>query len=192
RLFDKFVHTARAIEQGILGVQMQMDKVSVRHDDNLASCGGNTKRQSFCVSTPMPVMQNLELRLVADFFGQFKLVLERWEKGVAFHLAFHQRQIKIGTQRQGLFINLGTAGDEKFQRRTRRVQFQKILDNAQIHRGRAADFGQKLCRLVLPPQEAKLSSCRTLTLSICICTPSIPCSMARAVWTNLSKRRIDR
>jgi hypothetical protein len=31
RLLDEFVQTAGAIEQGILGVQMQMDKVSVRH-----------------------------------------------------------------------------------------------------------------------------------------------------------------
>jgi len=31
RPLHEFVQTARAIEQGILGVQVQMDKISVRH-----------------------------------------------------------------------------------------------------------------------------------------------------------------
>jgi hypothetical protein len=36
-----------AIEQGIPGVPMQMDKIGVRHGDNLMWLGGFTKRQSF-------------------------------------------------------------------------------------------------------------------------------------------------
>ena len=55
-------------------------------------------------------MQNLELRLVAERFHQIKFVLERREKSVAFHLAFHQRQVKVGAERQRLFVNLRAAG----------------------------------------------------------------------------------
>ncbi|HET7626553.1 MAG TPA: hypothetical protein VFM25_14960 [Verrucomicrobiae bacterium] len=47
RLVHQPVHAARAIEQGILGVQMQMNKVSVRHETILTSNAEDTKRQSF-------------------------------------------------------------------------------------------------------------------------------------------------
>ena len=47
RLFHQFVQTACAIEQGILGVQVQMNKVRVRHEINLTSNQQDTKPQSF-------------------------------------------------------------------------------------------------------------------------------------------------
>jgi len=37
RLVHQPVQTAGAIEQGILGVQMEMNKIGVRHADNLPS-----------------------------------------------------------------------------------------------------------------------------------------------------------
>ena len=47
RAFHELVQTAGTIEQGILGVQVQMDKVCVRHESSLASPQQQTKRQSF-------------------------------------------------------------------------------------------------------------------------------------------------
>jgi hypothetical protein len=47
RLVHQPIHTARAIEQRILGVQMKMNKVSVRHETILSSNHKDTKRQSF-------------------------------------------------------------------------------------------------------------------------------------------------
>ena len=38
----------------------------------------------------VPVTQDLKLRLVADGFGQFKLVFERREKGITGHFAFNE------------------------------------------------------------------------------------------------------
>jgi hypothetical protein len=50
----RFVHQpvqpACAIEQGILGVQMQMDKIGVRHGDNLTFHRHDTKPQSFGIT----------------------------------------------------------------------------------------------------------------------------------------------
>ena len=40
------VQAARPIEQGILGVNMQMNKIRVRHDDNVASGRGSDKRET--------------------------------------------------------------------------------------------------------------------------------------------------
>jgi hypothetical protein len=47
RLVHQPVQTAGAIEQGILGVQMQMDKIGVRHGGSLTSSPEDTKTQSF-------------------------------------------------------------------------------------------------------------------------------------------------
>ena len=68
-------------------------------------------------------MQNLEIRTSSRNFGQFKLVLERREKSVAaLDFAFHQRQIKIGTARQRLLVNLRAAADENVVRKLLRVE----------------------------------------------------------------------
>ena len=47
RLVHQPVQTAGAIEQGILGVQMQMDKIGVRHGDSLTFHHPDTKTQSY-------------------------------------------------------------------------------------------------------------------------------------------------
>ena len=46
-LLDEFVHRAGAIEQGKLGVQLQVDKIGVRHGDNLTRRLNESKLQSF-------------------------------------------------------------------------------------------------------------------------------------------------
>jgi hypothetical protein len=46
-LLHEPVEATGAIEERKLGVQMKMNKVRVRHNTNLASHGGNTKKQSF-------------------------------------------------------------------------------------------------------------------------------------------------
>jgi hypothetical protein len=53
RLVHQPIQTAGAIEQGILGVQMQMDKLGVRHGDNLTFHRQDTKTQSFEKLTKM-------------------------------------------------------------------------------------------------------------------------------------------
>src|SRR5579859_3886657 len=60
----------------------------------------------------MPVMQNLELRLIADFFGQDKFFVKRRKQGVPRHLSFDERQVKVRTTGQGLLINLRAPADE--------------------------------------------------------------------------------
>jgi hypothetical protein len=45
-LLHQLVQTTGAIEQGILGVQVQMNKISVRHGGNLAPPKDETKLQS--------------------------------------------------------------------------------------------------------------------------------------------------
>jgi len=70
----------------------------------------------------MPVMQNLELRLVPNFFSQLKLVFESRENRIPFHLAFDEREVKVGTARQCLLVNLRTAADEDVVRKFRRIQ----------------------------------------------------------------------
>jgi len=57
RLFHQPVQTAGAIEQRILGVQMEMNKIRVRHGTNLTSHHRTTKPQSFrqnCFLIPDP------------------------------------------------------------------------------------------------------------------------------------------
>src|SRR5487761_2278796 len=84
----------------------------------------------------MPVMQDLELRLVPDGFHQFKLVFKRREKSVAaLHLALDEREIKVGTARQRLRINLRAAADEDVVREFRRVELVQRLEdeNFRLH-----------------------------------------------------------
>ena len=52
-------------------------------------------------------MQDLELRAGENFLGQLKLILEGRKQDVAFDDALHQRQVEVGTEGQGLLINLG-------------------------------------------------------------------------------------
>src|ERR1051325_11316788 len=94
-------------------------------------------------------MQNFEFRRVADFLDEFKTIFKRREESVAFHFAFDEREVKIGAQRQRLFVNLRAAADEKFERGSGGIESQKIFNDAQIQRGRAANLRQfKLVRLL--------------------------------------------
>jgi hypothetical protein len=61
-LLHQLVQTTGAIEQGILGVQVQMNKISVRHDGNLARAKEETKLQSVG-RCPREVFTYLKLRL---------------------------------------------------------------------------------------------------------------------------------
>ena len=74
-------------------------------------------------------MQNLELGFVAKLLDQFKLFLERWKERITFHLAFDERQEKVGTARQSLLVDLRTAADEDVIREFRRIQFFKRIEN---------------------------------------------------------------
>ena len=47
RLVHQPVHPAGAIEQGILGVQMKMDKIDVWHEESLTFHHQDTKTQRF-------------------------------------------------------------------------------------------------------------------------------------------------
>src|SRR5690242_8067815 len=57
-------------------------------------------------------MQNLELRFIADFFGQDKCFFKRRKQSVARDLPFDQSQVKIRTTGQGLLINLRAPADK--------------------------------------------------------------------------------
>src|SRR5512136_2367763 len=89
-----------------------------------------------------PVMQNLELRRVADFFGELEPVFKRRKERVAFILAFDERQIEVGAEGQRLGIDRCAAADEKIQRRCSRIQFQETFDQPQIGGLDAANLRQ--------------------------------------------------
>ena len=59
-------------------------------------------------------MQNLEFRRVLNFLNLNESVFKRREKHIALDLAFDQREVKIGTARQHLLVNLRAAADENF------------------------------------------------------------------------------
>src|SRR4051812_6979505 len=88
----------------------------------------------------LPVMQNLELRRVADFFHQREAVFERREEGVALDLAFDEREEEVGKERQRLRVDFRAAADIEVERRVRRAEFQKALDQPQVSGLRAAEL----------------------------------------------------
>jgi len=90
----------------------------------------------------MLIMENFEFRLIPEGGHAFKFVLERWEEGVAFDFALNEGQEEVGAKREGLFVHLGTAGDEEFQGRTSRVELEDVLDNTQVHGRYAAQLGE--------------------------------------------------
>ena len=81
-------------------------------------------------------MRDFELGSVADFFHLREPVFESGEKSIALHLALHERQIKIGTERERLRVNLGAAADKNFPR------FGSEVDLAQIRNGAHAGEGE--------------------------------------------------
>ena len=88
-------------------------------------------------------MQNFELRLVADFLGQIKFVLKRREKRVAvLDLAFDQRQVKVGTARQRLLVNLRAAADENVVRKFLRIQPVQRIENQNFRPLVFAELGE--------------------------------------------------
>ena len=78
-------------------------------------------------------MQDFELRRVPDFLRQHKLILERGEENVARHGALDQREVKVGTQRQRLRIDLRAATDEDFTAIIQRGQRFQRMDR--LHAG---------------------------------------------------------
>src|SRR6185295_453536 len=101
----------------------------------------------------IPVMQNLEFRAVENFLNNFKTIFERRKERVPLDDSFHQREVKIGTKRQSLRINLRAAANKIVHRRIRRAEFQEIFNDAQVNGGHTANFGKlelvrrRICRL---------------------------------------------
>ena len=60
------------------------------------------------------MMQNPEFGSVADFLDEVELSFKRWEESVALYFAFDEREVEIGTKRQGLGVNLSAAADVDF------------------------------------------------------------------------------
>jgi hypothetical protein len=60
----------------------------------------------------MPVMQDFEFRRVLNFLNLNEPVFKRREKYIAFDLAFDEREVKVGTTRQYLLVNLSAAADK--------------------------------------------------------------------------------
>src|ERR1035437_8666051 len=82
----------------------------------------------------MVIVQNLELRRVADFFNQLETLFKRWKESVALDLAFDERQIQIRTQRQRLRVNLRAAANENLTVARQRLQFLKTANR--FHTGK--------------------------------------------------------
>ena len=61
-------------------------------------------------------MTNFEIRLIGDLLAELKAVLELRKEHVPFDHAFHQGQVKVGAERQGLFINLSASADKHLSR----------------------------------------------------------------------------
>src|SRR5260370_1298690 len=57
------------------------------------STGKSSRRNT--ESSYSPIMQNLELRPIADFLDQLELILERRKIGIPSDVAFDQRQIQV-------------------------------------------------------------------------------------------------
>ena len=75
-------------------------------------------------------MQNIELRFIADFLNQIKLVLKRREKGItALDFMFHERQVKVGAARQCLRVNFRAAADENVIGKLVGIQFVQRVEN---------------------------------------------------------------
>src|SRR6187455_1965730 len=74
----------------------------------------------------MSVVENFKFRCIPDFNRRFKPIFKRRKKSVAFHLTFHQREVKVGTERHGLLINLGAATDENVSGKLRRIKPEKV------------------------------------------------------------------
>ena len=68
-------------------------------------------------------MQNLEFRRVPNFLNLNEPVFKRWEEHVALDLAFDEREVKIRTERQRLFINLRAAANKIVQGGIRGAEF---------------------------------------------------------------------
>src|SRR5262249_15881003 len=60
------------------------------------------------------VMQDFEIGTVEKFFGQHELVFKCGEERVALDDPIHQSQVQVGTEWQGLLINLSTTANEQF------------------------------------------------------------------------------
>ena len=77
----------------------------------------------------MPVMQNLEFRCVTKFPDLNKPVFKRREERVASYFAFDECEVKVGTARQRLLVNLRAAANENFIGEFRWIQPLQRVEN---------------------------------------------------------------
>src|SRR5881296_3173222 len=87
-------------------------------------------------------MEDSEFRPIQNFFHDFKPVLERRKEPVALDDSFHQREVKVGTKRQGLFVDLRAATNKIVQGRIHRAELQKVFNDSQVDCGHAANSGK--------------------------------------------------
>src|SRR5690242_1441860 len=89
----------------------------------------------------MAVMQNAELRAFEKRLHQDEFIFERRKKGVALHRPVDQGEIKIGTERQGLSVDLGSAANKQIPS----VPFRRVgIDLGEV--GYRLDTGNGLTR----------------------------------------------
>src|SRR5256885_4515672 len=88
------------------------------------------------------VVDDFEFGPVQNLFDQFKSAFERRKKRVALDDPFDEREVKVGTKRQGLFVNLRAATNKIVQGRIHRAEFQKVFNYSQVDCGHTANSGK--------------------------------------------------
>src|SRR5450756_1061308 len=88
-------------------------------------------------------MKDFEVWLVPQCRDEVKFVLELGEKGVAaLDFALHDGQVKVGTPRQRLFIDLCAATDEDVVREFLRIEFVERLEDEDLGFDLLAELGE--------------------------------------------------
>jgi len=87
-------------------------------------------------------MEDFELGAVENYLDRLEPIFKRGKERVAFELTFDQSKIKVGAERQSLFVNLSASADKIVQWRIHRAKFQKVLYNAQVGGVHAANLGE--------------------------------------------------
>src|SRR5947207_11481302 len=86
------------------------------------------------------MVDDLELGAVKNFLDRFEPIFKRGKERVAIEFTFNPREIKVGAERQRLFVNLRASANKIVQRRIHRAKFQKTFYDAQVDCGHTADF----------------------------------------------------
>ena len=82
------------------------------------------------------IVQNFKLRSFVDRLDELKPVLEWWKEGVPFNDPVDQGQIQVGTQREGVLVDLSPAANKYLtaaQNRVGRVKIAQTRDG--LHSG---------------------------------------------------------